>query len=60
MLPEQSSVSHPLLFSNMLTHIIDKGQLLSLVDHAIMGKIPNRSPPTLQAVVDLFQILTYL
>lgn len=33
--------------------MIDKGQLLSLVDHAIMGKTPNRSSPAWQTIVVL-------
>lgn len=39
-------------------YMIDKGQLQSLVDHAIMGKISNSPNPAWQPIVDLFPILT--
>lgn len=35
-------------------YMIDKGQPQSLVDHAIMGKIPNSPSPAWQAIVLFF------
>lgn len=51
----ESSSAFPL---KCLASMIDKGQPQSLVDHAIMGKIPNSPNPAWQAIVDLFRILT--
>lgn len=39
-------------------YMIDKGQHPSLVGHAIMGKISNRTSPAWQAIVRLLRILT--
>lgn len=39
-------------------YMIDKGQPRSLVDPAIMGKIPNSPSPAWRAIVGLFRILT--
>lgn len=42
----------------MSDYMTDKGQPLSLVDHAIMGKIPNSPSPAYQAIVGLLRNLT--